>query len=161
MPSIQPMDILKEAHLLERRGRAFYLQVAAQTTNRDVADFFETMAAEEQRHMQVLENQMRSVSEARGWTALASEDADADPLADTILSDATKAHIAGADFEAAAVSAAMLMEEKAVALYTSRAEAAQVPEEKRLFQWLADWEKGHLTFLAGPGSRHPGTDLER
>ena len=57
-------------------------------------------------------------------------------------------HVAGADFEAAAISAAILMEEKAVKLYGERAAASGVEEEKALYQWLSDWEKGHLAFLA-------------
>jgi rubrerythrin len=143
----QPMDILKEALLLERRGRAFYLQVAAQATDEAVAELFETMAAEEKRHMQIIEAQMKTLAQGRSWAALDAQDADATALADMILADNVKSRIAGAGFEAAAISAAMLMEEKAVDLYSRRAKDAQDTEERRLFQWLADWEKGHLHFL--------------
>ena len=40
------------------------------------------------------------------------------------------------------------MEEKAIALYSRRAETAQDPAEETLYQWLAGWERGHLSFLA-------------
>ena len=39
------LDILKEAILLEWRGRAFYRKVADQTQNEAVREFFETMVA--------------------------------------------------------------------------------------------------------------------
>jgi rubrerythrin len=136
----QPIDILKEALLLERRGRAFYRQVAAQAVDE--------AAAEEKRHMQIIEAQMKTLAQGRSWAAFDTQDADATALADMILSENVKSRIAGAGFEAAAISAAMLMEEKAVDLYSCRAKDAQDPEERRLFQWLTDWEKGHLQFLA-------------
>ena len=40
------------------------------------------------------------------------------------------------------------MEERAVALYSERADAAEDPSERTLYQWLADWERSHLSFLA-------------
>ena len=48
------LDILKEALLLEWRGRAFYQKVAEQAQNEAVREFFETMVAEEQQHMDIL-----------------------------------------------------------------------------------------------------------
>jgi rubrerythrin len=56
--------------------------------------------------------------------------------------------IAAADFEAAAVSAAMAMEKRAIRLYSERADGAEDPAEKALYRWLADWEKTHLDSLA-------------
>ena len=40
------------------------------------------------------------------------------------------------------------MEERAIALYSRRSDEAQDPEEKKLYRWLADWEKELLDFLA-------------
>lgn len=148
MRSSQSIDILKEALLLERRGRAFYGQIASQVADAAIAEVFEAMAAEEERHIQILENQMKAVAQENNWAPLDTRDIEGEALADLILTDAVKSRLAAADFEAAAISAAMLMEENAVTLYSTRADAAQAPEEKRLFQWLADWEKGHLNFLA-------------
>ena len=39
------------------------------------------------------------------------------------------------------------MEERAVKLYAERAETAEDVEEKRMYQWLAEWERGHLNML--------------
>ena len=50
--------------------------------------------------------------------------------------------------DAAAISAAMAMEERAIKLYANRAEAAESAEEKRLYEWLSDWETTHLDVLA-------------
>ena len=69
------------------------------------------------------------------------------PLPDFILSAEGKQEIAAADFEAAAISAAMLMEERAVQFYSGRAVEASDCNEKALFAWLSRWEQGHLSFL--------------
>ena len=56
--------------------------------------------------------------------------------------------MSAADYEAAAISAAMSMEENAIKLYSNRSAEADDPNEKALYQWLADWEKQHLHFLS-------------
>ena len=40
------------------------------------------------------------------------------------------------------------MENKAIDLYSERAKTSTDSKEKSLFQWLADWEKGHLKILS-------------
>ena len=69
MPDHSALDILKQALLLERRGRAFYQQVAAQTQNAAVREFFETMAEEELRHIQILSTQFKTYVETREFKA--------------------------------------------------------------------------------------------
>jgi rubrerythrin len=142
------LDILKEAILLERRGRAFYQKVATQAENEAVREFFETMVAEENHHMEILGDQLKSYRSNQRFVPLDAGDSQSTPLPDLVLSDEVKKQIATADFEAAAISAAMLMEERAVKLYGERAAATDDAEEKALYQWLTDWEKGHLVFLA-------------
>lgn len=142
------IDILKEAILLERRGQAFCSKVAGQSENPDVKEFFETMAREEDQHVEILENQFASYVQNQQFTPVEPLENKDTPKAQLVLSQEVKQKIAAADFEAAAISAAMLMEERAIALYKKRAESAQDPAEVILYQWLADWERGHLSFLA-------------
>ena len=142
------LDILKEAILLEMRGRAFYQKVAAQAKNAAVREFFETMVAEENHHVDILGAQLRSYRTNREFAPLDAADTQSQPLPDLILSDEVKQQLATADFEAAAISAAMLMEERAVKLYGERAAATGDAKEKALYQWLSNWEEGHLSFLA-------------
>ena len=42
----------------------------------------------------------------------------------------------------------MAMEKSAIELYADRALTAADPDEKNLYNWLADWERTHLDFLA-------------
>jgi rubrerythrin len=141
------MDILKEAILLERRGRSFYLKVAEQSAHAAVREFFEMMAEEEQRHIEILEDQFSAYARNQQFEPLASQERQNQPADQLVLDESVKKQIAAADYEAAAISAAILMEEKAVALYSERAEVAQDPAEESLYLWLAAWERGHLSSL--------------
>ena len=39
------------------------------------------------------------------------------------------------------------MGNRAIAVYSERAENAQDENEKKFYQWLADWERGHHKLL--------------
>ena len=140
------LDILKNAILLEKRGKAFYRTAASQSSNEDVKEFFETMAREEVEHVKILSDQFKAFKETGKFSA--PDTSQTGTISKNVLTDEVKNRIAAADFEAAAISAAMLMEERAIALYAGRGKDAEDPEEKKLYQWLADWEKEHLEFLA-------------
>lgn len=148
MTTDNPLDILKRAILLERRGQAFYQKVADHARNNAVREFFQIMADEELRHKQILEEQYKAFTENAQF-AVSDSQAEVDPsISDLVLTESLTAKIAAAGFEAAAISAAMVMEEQAISLYADRARSAQDPNEKALFRWLANWEHGHLLFLA-------------
>ena len=141
-------DILKKAILLERRGKAFYQKVAEDTHSEAAKSFFNQMAEEEKRHIQMLTEQFQSLQETG---AFKNAELDNNPSADIspdVLTKEWKAQVGAADFEAAAISAAMAMEKNAITLYAQRAETAVDTEEQALYRWLADWEKTHLDYLA-------------
>ena len=134
------IEVLKMALLLERQGMAFYEQVAGQTRSPAVRELFRTLAEEEKKHAEMLAE--------RGGPAAAARGAVPDTLAKLVLSADIRKQIGAASYEAAAISAAIDMENKAVALYSQRAGQAADPAERDLYQWLADWERGHQRFLA-------------
>ncbi len=145
MPENTSLEILKHAILLEKRGEAFYGKVAGQTDNEDVKRFFSAMAREEALHISVLSEQYKACSQGKPFVPHAP--GEQSQAVEAVLTDEMKATIASADFEAAAISAAISMEEKAVKLYSEREKATTDPEEKALYAWLADWERGHLELL--------------
>jgi len=134
------IEVLKMALLLERQGMAFYEQVAGQTRSPAVRELFRTLAEEEKKHAEMLAE--------RGGPAAAARGAVPDTLAKLVLSGDIRKQIGAASYEAAAISAAIDMENKAVALYSQRGGQAVDPAERDLYQWLADWERGHQRFLA-------------
>jgi rubrerythrin len=138
MPEDAAIEVLKMALLLERRGKVFYEQVAAQTQSPAVRELFGTLASEEQMHAEILVE--------RGAAAIPG------PVPDTlsrlVLTSEIRKQIGAAGYEAAAIAAAIDMENRAVALYSERAGEASEPAERSVYQWLAEWERGHQRFLA-------------
>ena len=142
-------DILKEAILLEQRGKAFYSNIASQTTSDAVKRIFTMIADEEEQHIRFLSDQYRHYQKNNFFMDLALLTANIpDEVARKVLSEEMKSQITAASFEAAAISAAMDFEAKAVELYSSRAESAADSNEKELYRLLADWERGHHKWLA-------------
>ena len=140
--------ILKNALLLEKRGRAFYAKVAQQTSSSAVKRFFEMLADEEEKHIQTLAEQFKIYQTQKEFDPHLFGNEHPSDIASEVLSQQIKAEISAADYEAAAISAAMSMEKNAIKLYSGRAADATDPTEKKLYQWLSDWETRHLSFLA-------------
>ena len=141
-------DILKQAIIMEHRGKSLYEQVASQTSNEDVKKIFSVMAEEEQTHIDFLQKQLAHYGKEKSFDKNDLESAPGrDAIANIILTEDMVSEISGSGFEAAAISAAIDMENKSVEVYSRQAEQAEDPNEKELFQWLANWEKGHHKLL--------------
>jgi rubrerythrin len=147
MENNSTLDILKMAILMEKRGFAFYTKVAEQTTDPDIKTIFSTMAAEETTHVKFLSDQYQQVEKNHEFRGVLLPEIGNEGIANMILSDDVKQKINAAGFEAAAITAAIDMEKKAIEVYSRQADSSTDPNEKKLFRWLADWEKGHLKIL--------------
>jgi rubrerythrin len=141
------VDILKEAILLERRGKAFYTTAARQTQSEAARKIFEMMAAEEDEHIEFLSKQFAHYDQHKEFMKTDHTVVEDDATVMQILSEQIKSQINAASFEAAAISAAMDFETRAVQIYSDRATSATDPNEKEMYQMLADWEKGHHYWL--------------
>ena len=141
-------EILKSAILMEKKGQAFYDKVAQQASAEAVKRFFQTMAAEEKNHIRILSEQFKAYQDNRQFNVGQFDEHQNSDITSQVLSKEIKSEISAADYEAAAISAAMSMEESAIKLYSDRAAAATDPNEKALYSWLAKWETQHLSFLA-------------
>lgn len=147
MDTNKTIDILKMAILMEKRGFAFYTTVAEQTSDPEISNVFKTIAAEESIHVKFLSEQFLSFEKNQEFTCPNLQDQTADGIANMVLSGEVKNRVAAAGFEAAAISAAIDMEKKAIEVYSTQAETATDPNEKILYNWLSNWEKGHLKIL--------------
>ncbi len=140
------VEVLKTAILLERRGKAFYTQAARQTESKSAKKIFEMMAEEEDEHIEFLTKQFKNYVEHHEF--LKTDPApDEDETVVEILSKKIRSEINAAGYEAAAISAAIDFENRAIKIYSDRAEEATDPNEKDMYQMLADWEKGHHHLL--------------
>jgi len=141
-------EILKNAILLEKRGHAFYSKVAQQASGEAVRKFFQLMAEEEVQHVRILSEQFKSYRSGKKFKRHHFVEPSEFNNLSAILTQDLKRQIAAADFEAAAIAASMSMEKNAIDVYSGRASETQDPDEKALYQWLAEWEGKHLSFLA-------------
>lgn len=147
MENEKALEILKTAILMETRGQAFYKNVAEQTQSDELKNIFNTMVEEEKLHAEFLSKQYLSLKKSGKPDQIALPSESNNNIVNLILSPEIKNKISGAGFEAAAIGASIDMENKAVEIYTGFANQAQDEEIKKLFLWLADWEKGHVKLL--------------
>ena len=148
MNETETLKILKQAILMEKRGQVFYRKAAAEAQNPAVKDFFNLMADEEETHIKVLSEQFRRYQADSNWQPSGYSAEEGSKFAEAVITEDFQERVAAADFEAAAISAAMSMEKQAMQLYRQRAETAEEADEKALYSWLADWESHHYSFLA-------------
>lgn len=142
MTDLRAEEILKSAIILEKRGKAFYTQIAKNSEEGPVKNFFSALADEEEAHVRYLQKQFAHHLETGDFQFLRL------PKENHTNAHAELAKAIGeASYEAAAIGAAILMEEQAIKLYAQRAEEAVSDSEKSLYTYLADWERGHLSDL--------------
>jgi len=141
-------DVLKTAILLERRGRAFYTTAAREATSEAVRKFFTMMAEDEEEHIKFLSEQFAEYVKTGRFARNEFETPVDDAEAIMILSEQVKKSISAADFEAAAISAAIDFENRAIEVYQGRADEAMDPNEKEMYQMLADWERTHYRMVS-------------
>ncbi len=147
MNETKSMEILKQAILLERRGKSFYQTVAEQTKNDAVKSFFNFMADEEEKHITILEKQFKAYKKNGAFEPGSYDKNEISGIDSLVLNDDMKEKITATSYEAAAIGAAISMEKRAVKVYEERAKTASDPEEKNLYQWLVSWEQSHLNML--------------
>lgn len=140
------LEILKTALLLERKGKAFYTQAALNSESKSAKQIFETMAEEEDAHIKYITKQAQHYVKNHSFLAPEPPPEEDDATAE-ILTEKIKNEINAAGFEAAAISAAIDFENRAIEVYSNRAKEATDPTEKEVYQMLADWEKGHHHLL--------------
>lgn len=145
MSDERTLNILKESILLEKRGEMFYQFVAEQTENKILKEFFKQMAKEEKYHEKVLGEHYRKVKKSGNFSPEIEKD-EVKPL-ENILNNEIIKEISAAGNEAAAISAAMALEQNSIKTYEKRAQETEDPSEKKLYNWLVEWEKTHLEYL--------------
>jgi rubrerythrin len=141
------LNILKMAILMERRGKEFYNTVAQHTKDENVRNIFSLMAKEEELHIEQLSEHFKVYQKKGEFDKMVVAKQEKDTIAKMILNPAIKKSISAASFEAAAISAAIDMENKAIEVYSKRAKDSTDVNEKELYSWLADFERGHHKLL--------------
>jgi rubrerythrin len=147
MTKTKTLDILKGAILLEHRGKALYESVVKTSESEGVKELFNMLSCEEDKHIHVLEKQFTRIAKGESFDVAELEKEHASTH-EAIITDEIVKSISGAGYEAAVISAALEFEKNAVKFYSGHASEAESEEEKKLYNWLTEWEKNHLLMLA-------------
>jgi rubrerythrin len=147
MDKSNTLTILKNAFLIERKGKNLYQKAMDHAENAEVKAFFKDLVDDEQEHMNILEKQFKAYMKDGKFIAGDFENDGSAVTAPDILDQALTDKIDAASFEATAITAAIGFEQKAIKMYAQRSEEATDPEEKKMYNWLSVWEKTHLKKL--------------
>ena len=141
-------EVLKKAYQIEVDGYTFYSMAADRAEKPAVQELFDKLANDEVQHKAYIKSVMGSY-EDKGVEAFAihRRDPDLRAFTDTIYTEAFKAQARDADFEMGVLSIGMTLETRAIQYFTGAAKSASEDEVRDFYQFLADWEKGHLEAL--------------
>lgn len=141
------LDALKRGILLERKGKIFYEVAAKQAEDLSVKKFFQEMSDDESYHDRYLSNIYSNLNRSGLIPKIDLTESDIRKASRFVIDNDLITKISSASYEAAAISAAIEMEKKSIQLYSEQADKATDSEEKNMFEFLRNWEKGHLEVL--------------
>lgn len=147
MTETKTLDILKGAILLEHRGKALYESVVKTSESEGVKELFSMLAREEAKHIGVLEKQFSRIARGESFD-IAELDKEHASTHEAIITREIVKSISGAGYEAAVIAAALEFEKNAVKFYSEHASTAESEQEKKLYNWLTEWEKNHMMMMA-------------
>jgi rubrerythrin len=141
-------EVLRKAYQIEVDGYVFYSMTAERANKPEVRHLFEKLAHDEIQHKAYIQNVMGSY-EDKGVAAfnVHRRDPDLAAFSDTIFSQGFKAKAREAEFEMGVLSVGMTLETQAIQYFNGAAAHATDDEVREFYQYLADWEKGHLEAL--------------
>lgn len=140
------ISCLKEAILFKYKSKEFYASVVTATQHQGVKELFNYLRKEEIFHIKALKGYYQQV--ARGEELRFKHHGQStEGISHQVLTEQIVKGISGAGYEAGVISAALGLEKNALEYFMVRAEQATTRDEKDLFTWLTDWERGHMMVL--------------
>jgi rubrerythrin len=141
---------LQQALKLEQDGQRFYRQAAAHTADPKGAAMFNSLVEDEVMHEQIIQRQIDSLAQGKGWTVpsgMGQVQADLDaPLFPKGKVDLEKAVRSDAS-ELEALLFALKIENDSFTLYLKQAKAAQDAIARSMYEYLVDAERTHFNLL--------------
>ena len=147
MEQNKTLEILKQAILLEKRGKVFYAGAAESSKDPDVKNIFLMMSSEEDQHIRFLSDQYVFYRDHGRFDENQTQEIGAGTVPESVFSHIIAENLSPVSYEATAISLAIDMESRAIAAYSKQAEEAADPGEKAFYQWLTEWERGHYEIL--------------
>ena len=152
---------LNQAIELEVKGQRFYLEAAECATHPKGAEIFRSLADDEVIHERILRRQLDTLIQGEGWVPVLSEVegtveglpediaeiaadlTDLFPAAEEVCAEAVRPD----DSDLDALLFGLQIENESFELYRELAQATEDPNGKRMYEYLADAERGHFEQL--------------
>ncbi|MFO7652839.1 MAG: ferritin family protein [Candidatus Krumholzibacteriia bacterium] len=141
------IQAVKDALMVEIKGKELYSHAATQTEDPAARVLFETLARDEEDHVRVLQVQYRSLVEDGRVDLTRVHPAEVDHGSGKIVDDQFKRSLKRGTFEMAVIGIGCDLEQKAIRYYKEQAAQTHDRDLKQLFEWLVEWEDGHLEQL--------------
>ena len=152
------LTALNQAIELEIEGQRFYLEAAECTTDPKGAEMFRSLADDEVIHERILRRQLDALTQGEGWVPVLSmveglpegvAEVTADlaalifPQSEKVCGEALRPDESDLD----ALLFALQIENKSFDLYREMAQTTDDPNGKRMYEYLANAERGHFEQL--------------
>lgn len=144
------LTVLSQALKLEKEGRAFYLQAAEETLDEKGRATFLSLAADEERHAEMVQRQMHEIE--GGGTYVLLPDLDVPDIdLDTKLFPPERAQVEARigrnPNELEALHVALENEMRSYDLYRTAAKETESEAGRQMYRWLASAEMTHFNLL--------------
>ena len=144
------LKALSQALRLEQEGRAFYLQAAEETLDEKGRGMFLSLAADEERHAEMVQRQLREIEGGGTYVLLPdleAPDIDLDAKLFPPERAQVEARIGRNPNELEALHVALENEMRSYDLYRSAAKETQSTAGQQMYRWLAAAEMTHFNLL--------------
>lgn len=144
------LTALSQALKLEKEGRAFYLQAAEETLDEKGKATFLSLAADEERHAEMVQRQIHEIEGGGTYVRLPDLDApdiDLDAKLFPPERGQVEARIGRNPNELEALHVALDNEMRSYDLYRAAAKETESEAGRQMYRWLANAEMTHFNLL--------------
>jgi rubrerythrin len=140
-------SILKTAIKVEENGRATFMRFADQTGDEHGKRIFQRLAQDELEHKDILEKQLKSLSEGGSWQGIHIPQSAVEKLLPRIRDKEQRTKGESGIGELDALHTALDLERTTAQFFRDKADSITNPEAKKLFVRLAEWEDAHFELI--------------
>lgn len=139
--------ILKTAIEVEINGLRTFQRFADQTQDEEGTRMFLRLAEDEKEHKEILEKQLKNLSEGGSWASIQIPPSSVEKLLPALRDKQKRTKGESGMGELDALNTALDLERKAAQFFRDKAEEVDNPEAKDTFLRLADWEDAHFELI--------------
>ncbi|MCU0859172.1 MAG: ferritin family protein [Thermoplasmata archaeon] len=154
------LDVLRNAIDMELEGKDFFERAAKTMKHPRAREMFSSLVRQEQKHIEVIEEEMRRLESGKGWGTLSDVRSTAPRMPQISVfrdREVARRKIKDGASELEVLEVGMTVERKSVEYYRSAALKATDPGARELFDWLVGQEAGHLTILTAEHDSRSGS----